>query len=215
MKFGKQYSNMSVFMAILHGVLIGIGAVAVIGLLLMNTNGKDSAGANGDKVATSGPEGKDEQPVADSEAISLVAKQHGVFSSKEAATSFMNENPALAKAALVEVDGQFYVWSMVGAAGSTIPVSAEEGTFRKPFTANPAACEAVGASKLREVMTATELAQIKSLAKAEEGVEPDEKTKAFNSHIAAMTTFTDDVGIVKLHLLSHYSHTDPCVKISF
>ena len=35
MKFGKRYSKGTVFMAMLHGVVIGVAAVAVIGLLLM------------------------------------------------------------------------------------------------------------------------------------------------------------------------------------
>ena len=35
MKFGKRYSKGTVFMAMLHGVLIGVAAVVVIGLLLV------------------------------------------------------------------------------------------------------------------------------------------------------------------------------------
>ena len=43
MKFGKRYSKVTVFMAMLHGVLIGVAAVALIGLLLAGTKGKDDA----------------------------------------------------------------------------------------------------------------------------------------------------------------------------
>ena len=35
MKFGKRYSKVTVLMAMLHGVLIGVAAVAIIGLLLL------------------------------------------------------------------------------------------------------------------------------------------------------------------------------------
>ena len=48
MKFGRRYSNVTVLMAMLHGVLIGVAGVAVIGLLLMVMNGKDGPAANGE-----------------------------------------------------------------------------------------------------------------------------------------------------------------------
>ena len=41
MKFGKRYSKVTVFMAMIHGVIIGIAAVALIGLLLMGMKGKE------------------------------------------------------------------------------------------------------------------------------------------------------------------------------
>ena len=55
MKFGKRYSKVTVFMAMLHGVLIGVAAVAVIGLLLAGTKGKDDVETSGKELAASGP----------------------------------------------------------------------------------------------------------------------------------------------------------------
>ena len=42
MKFGKRYSKVTVFMAMLHGVIIGVAAVALIGIILIGTNGKNA-----------------------------------------------------------------------------------------------------------------------------------------------------------------------------
>ena len=42
MKFGKRYSNITVFMAMLQGVVIGIAAIAVIGFVLASAEGKES-----------------------------------------------------------------------------------------------------------------------------------------------------------------------------
>ncbi len=56
MKFGKRYSKGTVFMAMLHGVLIGVAAVVVIGLLLVvGAEGKDDGKTSGKELPASGP----------------------------------------------------------------------------------------------------------------------------------------------------------------
>lgn len=215
MKFGKRYSKMTVLMAMLHGVLIGVAGVAVIGLLLMGMKGKDGPTANGEDIPTSGP-APTEVTASDAEKpVRLFAKQHGVFTSADAASQFIAEDPSLVKAAVMQVGDKYFVWSAVGLRESDIDTSESEGTFRKAFTADIAACGANGAGKLWEVLNGKELGQIKNLAAVQDGEIDDEKVQEFKKNITAITAFSDDLHVVKLQLLSHYSSKDNCVKIIF
>ena len=163
MKFGKRYSKVTVFMAMLHGVLIGVAAVAVIGLLLIGTKGKDDGNTSGEEVLTSGPAPVENRRQPDEKPLQLFAKQHGAFSSSESATLFIAEDPTLSKAAIIKADDKYLVWTAVGLTESEIDSNVSEGTYRKTFMADTSACGAIGAGKLREVLTQTEIAKIKNL----------------------------------------------------
>ncbi|MFS0575364.1 hypothetical protein AB1K83_07015 [Sporosarcina sp. 179-K 3D1 HS] len=215
MKFGKRYSKMTVFVAMLHGVLIGIAAVAVIGFLMVGTKGKETAGSATQEVPTGGPAPVETTAPAEEQPIRMYAKQHGAFSSSEAASAFIAEQPALAKAAIIQADNQFYVWSAIGLKESEIEASEAEGTYRKAFSVETAACQSVGAGQLKTILTETDIGKVKTLASSEKGAKEDSQAKVFSQNISAITAFTEDLRIVRLHLLSHYSHTDKCAKISF
>ncbi len=56
----------------------------------------------------------DLQPVQSSEeSVVLYALQHGVFSSREAAAQYMNENPVLNLATIIPHNQSFYIWSII------------------------------------------------------------------------------------------------------
>ena len=97
------------------------------------------------------------------ETLPLFAKQHGAFSTAEAATLFIAEDPSLAKAAVIHAGDNYFVWSAVGLTADEIETSEYEGTYRKTFSVNTSACGAIGAGKLREVLAETEIGQIKNL----------------------------------------------------
>lgn len=215
MKFGKRYSKGTVFMAMIHGVLIGVAAVAVIGLLLMGTKGEDDGKTSGKELPTSGPAAVENSAKPDEEPLQLFAKQHGAFSSSESATLFIAEDPTLSKAAVIKVDDKYLVWTAVGLAENEINSSESEGTYRKTFRADTSSCGAIGAGKLREVLMQTEMAKINYSDENKKEGKDDDKAKGFYKNITAITAFTKDLRIVRLHLLSHYSHTENCVKITF
>jgi hypothetical protein len=215
MKFGKRYSKGTVFMAMLHGVLIGVAAVAVIGLLLAGTKGKDDGKTSGKELPTSGPAPAENSAKPDEEPLQLFAKQHGAFSSSESATLFITEDPTLAKAAVIKVDDKYLVWTAVGLTEGEIDSNVSEGTYRKTFRADTSACGAIGAGKLRGVLTETEMAKINFSDENKTEGKDDDKAKGFYKNITAITAFTKDLRIVRLQLLSHYSHTENCVKITF
>ncbi|HJF32820.1 MAG TPA: hypothetical protein K8V56_13740 [Sporosarcina psychrophila] len=216
MKFGKRYSKVTVFMAMLHGVLIGVAAVAVIGLILVGTKGKDeSATISGKELPAAGPAPVENSAQPAEKPLQLFAKQHGAFSSSESAALFIAEDPALAKAAVIQANDTYFVWTAVGLTEGEIDSSESEGTYRKAIIVDTSACGAIGAGKLRHALTQTEIAKINYLDEDKKEGKEDEKTKEFNKNITAITAFTKDLRIVRLHLLSHYSHTENCVKITF
>ncbi|WP_342511089.1 hypothetical protein MKY34_12635 [Sporosarcina sp. FSL K6-1522] len=215
MKFGKRYSKVTVFMAMLHGVLIGIVAVALIGLLLYWTRDKEPEVTMDKEVPTSGPAVVETPVEGEEQLLQLYAKQHGAFSSAAAAAAFIAEDTSLAKAAIIRVDQNYLVWSAVGLAEGEIEVSASEGTFRKAFKANAASCSAMGAGKLQAVLSETDSAKIKSLATSEKDGKKEEGAQGFGQNIKAITDFTDDMRTIRLQLISHYSSVDDCIKITF
>ena len=214
MKFGKRYSKVTVFMAMLQGVIIGVAAAAVIGFILVGTNGKKNVDKLVEDIPASGPASPEIDGGAPTTATSLelFAKQHGAFSTSASAASFIATDPALATAAIIRSGEQYFVWSAVGLTESEIMIAEkDEGVFVKRFVADASACEVIGAEKLRDVFSTTDLAKIKSL-----GSEKDaEKTGDLNQNIASITAFTDDLRVIRLHLLSHYSYSKDCVKIAF
>jgi gas vesicle protein len=214
MKFGKRYSKVTVFMAMLHGVLIGVAAVAVIGLLLVGTKGKDN-NTTDKEVPASGPAPVENSAQPAEKPLQLYAKQHGAFSSAESATSFIAEDPSLSKAAVIQSNNKYLVWTAVGLTEEEIIPNESEGTFRKAFTADTLACGAIGAGKLRQVLTETDMAKIKNLDEGKGKGKEDAKTKEFYKNITTITAFTKDLQIMRLHLISDYSNTGKCVKISF
>lgn len=209
--------------AMIHGVIIGIAAVAIVGFIIVGTSGKSKQQAvdkdsvtqpaknSGETTPTSGP---GTEPHAEPP-LKLFAKQHGVFSTAASAALFISEDPALSKAAVIEAGGQFYVWSSVGLDGNEFEVSEAEGTFRKPFNADTSSCSAAGAGKLRKALSETALSEIKTLTVAGTDGSEDEKLAEFRKYILAVTAFTSDLPVIRLHLLSHYTHKDGCVKIGF
>lgn len=223
MNFKKKYSKLTIMLALGQGVLLGIAAVAIVGFILLKTEKPESAASPNVNVPASGPasgpaetkkeEGKPEKAAAGAP-IPMFAKQHGVFSSKKSATTFIaDEN--LPKAAAVHADGQFYVWSALGLTEKDADPAGEEGVFRKQVTVSPLVCESGEGELLKSVLGASKISEIQDLATSRKQTANDGEKDAFVSNITAITAFTDDLNIVKMHVLAHYSETSECVKIEF
>lgn len=213
MNFGKKYSNITVIMAMLHGVIIGVAAIAVIGFILANGDDKKSVAKIDEEIPASGPQAteNEKEPIENATPLTLYAKQHGVFTTSASAATFMAADPSLATAAIIQANGQYFVWSAVGMTESEIMTSTSGESFAKTFTVNASSCQAIGAEKFQEVLKSDTVEKIKLSM----GQENEEKTKEFNKQIAAITAFTNDLSVIRLHLLSQYSYSEDCVKISF
>ncbi len=204
-------------MAIIQGIIIGIAAVAVVGFIIVGANEKIGSEPKKSEIPTTGPAASEDGKAPEAEVIpvNLFARQHGVFSSLESAATFLAADPSLATAAIIQGNGQYegkyYIWSSIGLSDAEIMDSDSSETFRKEVTANVSSCEAVNAKLLRDSLVADTVAKIKTLESENEG----ETASVFNKQLTAVTAFTDDVRVVRLHLLAHYASKDDCVKIDF
>jgi hypothetical protein len=221
MRFKKRYTNVTIIMAILHGVIIGIAAVALVGFIIVGTGekekdqGKDKdpkSSAIDEEITTSGPEPVDETPESiTSDPINLFARQHGVFSTLASAQTFITENPSIASAAIVQVDAQYFVWSHVGQNANELMNTALEDTYLKEFKSNASACHVVGAGMLQQVLEAEDLSKINIST----GDGSDEKQNEFLKNYTALTRLTSDIRVIRAHLIAHYSTSEKCLKITF
>lgn len=206
-------------MAIVQGIIIGIAAVAVVGFIIVGANGKLGTEPKKTEIPTAGPAAaaKDDEESVETTVLplKLYARQHGMFSSSESAATFMAADPSLASAAIFEgngdYEGKYYIWSSIGLSDAEISDSDSEDTFRKEVTANVGSCEVVDAKLLRDSLVADTVAKIKILETVNEG----EKVSVFNEQLTAITAFTADVRVVRLHLLAHYASKKDCVTIKF
>ena len=166
-----------------------------------------------EEIPAAGPKAADSEkaPVDTVESFELFARQHGAFTTSASAATFMAADPSLATAAIIQSSGQYYVWSAVGLTEAEILDSEQAETYKKAFTANTSACEGIGAEKFKDILKADNVEKIKnSVAQGN-----DDKANEFNRQIAAIMAFTDDLRVIRLHLLSQYSYAQDCVKISF
>lgn len=214
MKFGKKYSNFTVLMAMLHGVVIGVVALVIVGVFLMGAEGKRPIDKIENEIPASGPEQNEENEAGDevaSDAVTFYAKQHGAFTTSEAAATFIEENPSLSTAAVMQVKDQYFVWSAVGRTEAEIEAILEEGTYKKAFSASSASCETVKTDQLWQILNLNEPSKIKNSIAENEG----EKEQVLTKKIDAITAFTNDMKVIRLHLISSFSNETGCVKISF
>lgn len=223
MNFKKKYTKMTIILALGQGVLLGIAAVAIVGFILLKTEKPESAASPNVNVPASGPasgqgtDKKDEtkpDTAAAGAPIPMYAKQHGVFSSKTSAASFIADEK-LPKAAAVQANGQFYVWSALGLSEIDADPAGEEGVFRKQVNVSPLACDSGEGELLRSVLSATKISEIQDLVASRKQSVGEGKKDTFTSNITAITAFTDDINIIKMHVLAHYSETGKCVKLEF
>lgn len=203
---------MTVLMAMLHGVIIGVAAIVVVGLFLANAEGKRPIEQIEEEIPASGPVGKEADKGEEGPGgLTLYAKQHGAFTTSDAAATFIKENPSLSTAAVMQVDSQYFVWSAVGQTEAEIEAILEEGTYKKAFSVAPIACEAIQSEQLWEVLKINDIAKIKNSLSGKD----DEKGRALAKKIDTITAFTNDLTVIRLHLLSNYASESGCVKIAF
>lgn len=213
MKFGKKYSNMTVVMAMIQGVIIGVFGIIIIGVILLGTEGRQSTQEDPTEIPTGGPSEEvrqEAQDVPSEKTLTLYAKQHGVFENRSAAETFLQEDSSLSTAAIIENDGNSFVWSAIENSEAAIEELLTEGSFKKTIKIKRKACSVLPLDDVWEILQMEDLAKIKKYEdqfNKKEGPKGQEKLKA-------ILTFTDDVALIKLHLLQDAKKED-CLEISF
>lgn len=213
MKFGKKHSNMTVVLAMIHGVIIGIVAIAIVGFILAGAEGRSDIPKIKEDIPASGPASKSDEntPESVADSLQLYAVQHGVFTTGDAAATFIATDPSLAKTAIIQSGEKYFVWSAVGLTEDEIESQIQSETFRKSFQVNTSQCEENGGQQLREILTAKKIDEIKNL----DTPKKEEEVSEFNQKLSAITAFTKDLSLIRLHLLSQYTYSEDCAKITF
>ena len=208
MNFRRTYSKNIVIRALVQGVAIGLVAVLIIGLTISSTGGKKEKADQ--TVVTTGPK-TDEKEGATEDGETMFVKQHGVFSSQQAATDFVASDSSLATTAIVPVGQQFYVWGAVWLKESQVVLNEGEDAFKKRITVVPGTCKSADAAEVKKALFAEDLSKIELSKDGKDA----KKNGDFAKKVAAVTAFTKDSSVARLHLLAHYSNQDPCFKIQF
>lgn len=203
MNFRRKYSKNLVIRAMVQGVAIGLVAVLVIGLTIVGTGGKEEES----KVPTAGQE----ERAADGEAMTMFVKQYGVFSARTAATDFIATDPSLAKTVVFPVNDQFYVWGAAWLKESAVVLDPKEDAFKKRIQVVAGVCKQANAEEVKKALLADDLSKIEFSPAA-----GDKKNGSdFERKMTAITAFTKDSSVARLHVLAHYSNEEPCFKIQF
>lgn len=205
MNFRKAYSKKTVIRAVVQGVFIGLAAVFIIAFVL-NSSGEKKAG---ESVPAAGPAADKE--AAEDGAVSLFVKQHGVFSSKESAAEFAGASPSLKDTVIVPAEGQFYIWGAAWLKESDVVLAEKEDAFKKQIRLVPGVCKNDAMENVKKALTIDDLSKIQF---SKEQDQP-QKGSGLEKKISAITAFTKDPAIARLHLLAYYTDTDPCFKIQF
>lgn len=139
------------------------------------------------------------------------ANQHGMFSSFEAASEFTAGYPSLNTSAIVEIDKKFYVWSSISPTKEGIVKTENPTSFAKAFTFSGAGCTNKTLQNLPTLLKSND----RSKFYFEEGKVPENLPKDWQSITTALSSLSDDLAVVRLHLLTHYFSKNDCMKIKF
>ncbi|MCT6925455.1 MULTISPECIES: hypothetical protein [Bacillales] len=184
--------------AALLGVASGLVGVALF-VVVLNFVGKEEVKEEVLPV---------QQEVIEEENASFYASQHGLFSSKEGAQQFIAENPLLNKAAIIEVNQQFFVWSAL--ATNKQPESLTPSAFFKQLSV-VAGCTEPTLQKLPEILMDEKYLKNYFEQTPKEGEVPADWGKI----LTAVSSLSNDINVMRLHLLVHYYGENDCLKIEF
>ncbi|WP_332647156.1 hypothetical protein [Lysinibacillus sp. 54212] len=201
MFINQRITSKSIIRACIFGTLFGLCGVGLFAVLLLSANDEKEEVADTEKQTVVN--------ATKNESTLFYASQHGAFSTLEGASQLVAAHPTLNKSAIVEVDGQFYVWSKISTAKlteETIPSS-----FSKAFTISSNACPSKAIAKV-PVHLKDEHA-LKIYFEKNDGIK--DLPKDWESFMQSIATLSEDVNVIRLHTLSYYLTENECLKIDF
>jgi len=207
MNFPKVIRRKELLQAAFLGSAAGLVGVIFFVILLNSMNSTETS--NEEVIPVQSNEAENTTPKQFSE--QFFANQHGMFSSSEAANAFISGYPSLNKSTIVEVDGSFYVWSSISTTKESVKLSENPSSFVKPFKFIGDACEE---SSIQDLP-----AQLKSEERSkfyfEKDQVPDSLPQDWKAITVALSSISEDLSVIRLHLLSHYFSENDCLKIQF
>ncbi|WP_052344292.1 hypothetical protein [Bacillus ndiopicus] len=187
--------------AALLGIASGLIGVALFVVMLNFVNKEEEK----EKIENILPV---QQEVVEEMDASFYASQHALFSSKEGAEQFIAANPLLNKAAIIEVDGQFFVWSALSTnkqVATLVP-----SAFSKQLSI-VAACTEPTIQKLPEILMDEKYLKNYFEQEPKEGEVPAD----WGQILTAVSSLSEDINVMRLHILTHYYGENDCLKIKF
>lgn len=189
----------AVLRALLYGALSGLVGVGLFILLL-----RLPVETEGELVPTTNPTDQA------SEQEQFFARQYGVYSTEEGAAAFMATAPSLNKAAIVQVGEQYFIWGGVARekiidAKPTIPSS-----FYKAFTFE-SSCPQQPFLQLPSTLKDEKWLKNFFEGDAKQASLPED----WASLIPEVQKLSEDVDVMRLHILNHYYGQVDCLKITF
>lgn len=195
------------------GLITGLVGVLFFIILLnsMGTNVDSIKIDDGKKVATSMEPKENKSNIQEGTYEEFFANQHGVFSSFDAASEFVSNYPSLNTSAIVEIDKNYYVWSQVTPTKEEIKKVDEPSSFVKPFKLSSDACKKKELQELPKILKSDD----KSKFYFEDKKTKNQYPSDWKTVTVALTNLSEDLSVVRMHLLAHYYSKNNCLKIEF
>ena len=193
----KRIEQKSVIRAILFGSVSGLVGVALFIFLLQQTAPMEAP--------MPVVEQQDTPPVEETK--TFYAAQHGTFSSLEAATTYMKMHPTLNLAAVIEVAGQFYIWSEIATAAQWEKAIVIPTSFAKTFQVISTSCTEQSLKN-----APVDLANDANLIPAQ--LSNNELAHNWGEVVESIGQLTTNEKVVRLHVLAELLKTS-CMSITF
>lgn len=220
MKFPNAMGRRELKNAAVIGSIAGLAGVVFFILLLSSMNSSTNQPQQQQQVSSG--EGEEElipvqsanessEVIEDNSSVDFFANQYGVFKSEASASDFISEYPVLNTSATVEVDGKFYVWSSITPIREELILSDNPTSFAKSFKFSAAACTEETLKGLPTILESNDPSKFYF----QDGDVPDNIPQDWQSITSALSSFSQDLGTARLHLITHYFEQNDCMKIEF
>ncbi|MED3660977.1 hypothetical protein NST62_08005 [Ureibacillus sp. FSL K6-8385] len=210
MKFPHIIGRKEMIRAALSGSITGLVGVLVFMIILNSMNSTYTEEKQQNElipVSSQQTEEKKENEYSEQ----FYAKQHGVFSTFEKASEFVYGHSSLNTSAVVEIDGNFYVWSGVATSKDDIVLTEDPPSFVKPFTLSAEGCKKPALKNLPSLLKNDDSLKLNFEGGKKMGdLPPDWESITF-----ALSSISNDLSVVRMHLLAHYFTENDCLKIKF
>lgn len=211
MRFPKVTNRREIIQAAIIGSATGIVGVLLFILILNSMNSKFiNEQLNGEMIPVAS-QNEGNTILAEGTYEQFYANQHGVFSSFEAAMEFVAEYPTLNTSAVVKVGDSFYVWSSVASTKESVKISENPKSFVKPFKLSGESCSKQELKNLPSLLKSNDPSKFNfDGEESPENLPPDWQKISF-----ALSSLSNDLAVIRMHLLAHYFSENKCLKIEF
>ena len=198
----KKLKNNAVIQAMFVGSLTGIIGVLLL-IVFLKIPVQQQQKQDGEAIAV--------QTEAQQEVVQVFyALQHGVFSSFDSAAQFMGSSPTLNKAAIINVDSQYFVWSRLDIEKVDSALTVVPSAFYKKVTLH-SSCPTPAQLQLPKTLKDTKWLTLQAGTTADTTLVPEDWIERAEEVLKLST----NPNVIRLHLTKNYFEQVECLKITF